>query len=204
MSKALRTLQSRVGVEADGAFGPMTARAIADYYKLSPFQAAHLLGQASHESAGFRHTRENLNYRVTSLMKTWPSRFPTIAKAEPYAHSPKKLAAKVYANRLGNRTPEEAMLYIGRGFLQLTGRDNYKAFAADMRLPEVLEDPALVETEYAFETAYWFFQKNGLLSAANKGISSNIIKRITKRVNGGYHGLTDRAEQTKKIYEWVS
>lgn len=205
MSDAMKTLQAKIGVAADGAFGPNTARAIAKHYELSPERAAHLMGQASHESGGFRRTKESLYYSSPErLMQVWPSRFPTLESAEPYAKNPTALAGKVYAGRMGNETEEQAAMFLGRGFLQLTGHDNYRAFAADMRLPEVMTDPSLVENEYAFETALWFFKKNGLFKIADEGVNDDTIKRITKRVNGGYHGLDDRREQTNKIFGWLS
>lgn len=203
MSAALKKLQEKVGSKPDGAFGPNTARAIAKHYKLSPERGAHLLGQASHESGGFKLTRENLNYSAETMLRVWPSRFKTLAEAEPYARNPKALADKVYSNRMGNGEGE-GHIYIGRGFLQLTGKDNYKAFASDMRLPEILQDPSLVETDYAFETALWFFEKNKLFGIADKGVNDDTIKAITKRVNGGYIGLDHRRKETRKIWGWLS
>ena len=205
MSEALKKLQAKCGVGADGAFGPNTARAISKHYDLSPKRASHLMGQVSHESGGWKRTKESLYYSSPErLMAVWPSRFPTLESAEPYAKNPTALAGKVYAGRMGNKTEEQAAMYIGRGFLQLTGHDNYRAFASDMRLPEVITDPALVEEEYAFETALWFFNKNGLFDIADEGVTEDTIKRITKRVNGGYHGLEDRITQTVKIYGWLA
>ena len=203
MSEAMKKLQERCGVTPDGAFGPNTARAIAKHYDLSPNRAAHLLGQASHESAGFTITKENLYYSTPERIQAiWPSRFETIADAEPYAKNPQALADKVYGGRGGNNG--EGYKWRGRGFIQLTFRDSYRSFASDMRVPEVMEDPSLVETEYAFESAYWFFDKNGLFRMADNGIGTDNIKAITKRVNGGYHGLDDRIAQTQKIYGWLS
>lgn len=204
MSDAMKKLQQKIGVTADGAFGPNTARAIAKHYELSSERGAHLMGQASHESAGFKRTKESLYYSTPErLMQVWPSRFPTLESAEPYAKNPTKLAGKVYAGRMGNETEEQAAMFLGRGFLQLTGHDNYRAFASDMRLPDVMTDPSLVENEYAFETALWFFEKNGLFKIADEGVNEDTIKRITRRVNGGYHGLDDRRDQTNKIYGWL-
>jgi putative chitinase len=105
---------------------------------------------------------------------------------------------------MGNETPEDAANFIGRGFLQLTGKDNYKSFAHDMRLPEVLTDPSLVEEDYAFETAMWFFDKNNLFNIAAGGVNDETIKLITKRVNGGYHGLDDRAKRTRQAFNWLT
>lgn len=203
MSDAMKKLQKKVGAKPDGAFGPNTARAIAKHYKLSPERGAHLLGQASHESGGFKLTRENLNYSAETMLRVWPSRFKTLAEAEPYARNPKALADKVYSNRMGNGEGE-GHIYIGRGFLQLTGKDNYKAFAADMRMPEIMQDPSLVETDYAFETALWFFEKNKLFAIADKGVNDGTIKQITKRVNGGYIGLDHRDKETRKVYGWLA
>ena len=203
MSDAMKALQAKVGVTADGSFGPNTARAIAKHYKLSPERGAHLLGQGSHESGGFKLTRENLNYSAETMLRVWPSRFKTLADAEPFARNPKALADKVYSNRMGNGEGE-GHIYIGRGFLQLTGKDNYKAFAADMRVPEIMQDPSLVETDYAFETALWFFEKNNLFAIADKGVNDDTIKQITKRVNGGYIGLDHRMKETKKIHGWLA
>jgi len=203
MSDAMKALQTKVGVTADGAFGPNTARAIAKHYGLSEKRAAHLLGQASHESGGFKLVRENLNYSAETMLRVWPSRFKTLADAEPFARNPKALADKVYSNRMGNGEGE-GHVFIGRGFLQLTGKDNYKSFAADMDAPEILKDPSLVETKYAFETAIWFFEKNGLFAIADKGVNDDTIKAITKRVNGGHIGLDHRTKETRKIWGWLN
>lgn len=202
MSDAMKKLQQKCGVVADGSFGPNTARAIAKHFKLSAERGAHLLGQASHESGGLKITRENLNYSAETMCKVWPSRFKSVAEAAPYARNPKALADKVYSGRMGNGEGE-GHIWIGRGFLQLTGKDNYRSFASDMRLPEVMENPSLVETDYAMETALWFFEKNGLFAIADKGVSDDIIKQITKRVNGGYIGLDHRKAETEKIYGWL-
>ena len=202
MSEAMKALQAKVGAKPDGAFGPNTARAIAKHYDLSPVRAAHLLGQASHESGGFTITRENLNYSPEGMCRVWPSRFKTVEEAKPYARNPKALADKVYSGRMGNGEGE-GHIYIGRGFLQLTGKDNYKAFASDMRVPEIMQDPSLVETDYAFETALWFFERNNLFDIADKGVNDDTIKAITKRVNGGYVGLDHRIKETRKIWDWL-
>jgi putative chitinase len=202
MSEAMKALQAKIGVTADGAFGPNTARAIAKHYKLSPERGAHLLGQASHESGGFKLVRENLNYSPEAMVRVWPSRFKTVEEAKPYARNPKALADKVYSNRMGNGEGE-GHIYIGRGFLQLTGKDSYKAFASDMRVPEIMQDTSLVETDYAFETALWFFERNNLFAIADKGVNDDTIKAITKRVNGGHIGLDHRMKETYTVWQWL-
>lgn len=212
MTLAMQKLQERIGAVTDGSFGPNTARAITKHFGLSAERSAHLLGQASHESGGFKRVCESLYYSSPDrLCKVWPHRFKTLEDARPYARNPRALAENVYldANRgekykLGNETPQDASMFIGRGFLQLTGKNNYRKFAADMGLPEVMTDPSLVETDYAFETAYWFFEKNKLFKIADEGVDKDTIEKITKRVNGGYHGLQDRMDQTHKIYNWIT
>ena len=204
MTLAMQKLQERIGASTDGSFGPNTARAITKHFGLSAERSAHLLGQASHESGGFTRVCESLYYSSPDrIRKVWPTRFKTVSDAEPYARNPKALADKVYSNRMGNGE-NEGSVFIGRGFLQLTGKDNYRSFAADMRLPEVMTDPSLIETDYAFETAYWFFEKNRLFKIADEGVDTDTIEKITKRVNGGYHGLQDRMDQTNKIYGWLT
>jgi len=205
MSDAMKALQTKCGVTADGAFGPNTARAIAKHYDLTPNRAAHLLGQAHHESGGFKRTRESLYYSTPErICAVWPTRFRTPADAKPYAKNPSKLAGKVYAGRMGNINEEEAARFIGRGFIQLTGHTNYRCFARDMGKPEVLTDPSLIETEYAFDSAFWFFQSNGLFEKADAGVSDKVIRIITRKINGGTHGLDDRIQQTKKVHGWLT
>lgn len=202
---ALQQLQKRCGVDPDNSFGPNTARAIADFYELSDVRAAHLLGQCHHESAGFKRVKESLYYSSAErIQQVWPSRFKTVEDAEPYARNPSKLAGKVYAGRMGNRDETEAALFLGRGFIQCTGRDNYRLFAKQMRRPEVMTDPELLETtELAFESALWFFHENNLFKIADEGVSDEVVLKLTKRINGGKHGLDDRIEQTNKIYRWL-
>jgi len=204
MSDALRHLQERCGCTPDGAFGRQTAKGIVGFYELSPERGAHLLGQVHHESGNFRYTRENLNYSVEAMMRVWPSRFPTEESAEPYARNPKALAEKVYSGRMGNvEGSGDASKYIGRGFLMLTGFDNHKAFASDMALPEILQDPSLLEKEYAIETALWFFSRNKLWEICDEGVNDDTIKTLTRKINGGYTGLSHRQKETKKIYQWL-
>jgi hypothetical protein len=116
---AMKTLQEKVGVDADGSFGPNTARAIAKHYDLSANHGAHLLGQAHHESGGFKKTTESLYYSTPErIQAVWPTRFETIADAEPYAKNSEKLADKVYGGRMGNNG--EGFKWRGRGYLMIT------------------------------------------------------------------------------------
>ena len=203
MSEAMKALQEKVGVGADGAFGPNTARAIAKHYDLDANQGAHLLGQAHHESGGFKKTTESLYYSTPErIQAVWPTRFETIADAEPYAKNSEALANKVYGGRMGN--DGEGFKWRGRGFLQITGRDNYRLFASEMRLPDIMEEPDLCADKYAFDTAYWYFKTNFLFKIASVGVDADTIRKITKRVNGGTHGLDDRTAQTTKVHAWLA
>ena len=203
--EALKILQAKCGVTADGAFGPNTARAIADYYKLSPKRGAHLLGQAAHESGNFMISEENLNYRASTMCRVWPSRFASEAEAAPYAMNPQKLANKVYNGRMGNAVgSNDGFTFAGKGFIQLTGKDNIRAFAEHIGRDSLVDDPSPIAKELAMDSAIFFFEKNGLFGVADEGVNDDVIKKITRRVNGGYHGLDDRIEKTKKIYGWLS
>ena len=203
---ALKMLQKTCGVTPDGAFGPNTARAIAEHYGLNANRGAHLLGQAAHESGNFMISEENLNYRAETMCRVWPSRFKSEAEAEPYARNPEKLANKVYSGRMGNGSEAsgDGWKYAGKGFIQLTGKDNTRAFAEHIGRDSLVDDPSPIADELAMDSAIFFFEKNGLFTMADKGVTDSIIKSITKRVNGGYHGLEDRMEKTKKIYRWLA
>jgi putative chitinase len=158
----------------------------AKYDISTPKRQACFIGQCMHESMGFKVTVENLNYSAASLMRIWPSRFPDMDTAEKYEHNPTKIASKVYLGRMGNTTPEEAGMYIGRGLIQLTGKDNYKA-VSDALGVDLLSNPQLVEQpRYAALTAGWFWNKKGLNTLVDD------IETMTKRINGGTIGLDDR------------
>ena len=207
MSDAMKSLQSKIGVSPDGSYGPNTARAIAKYYDLSPERGAHLLGQCAHESAGFTRTTEGLYYSTPErIQKVWPSWFPTVESAKPYAKSPAKLANNVYADRMGNgdEASGDGSRYAGRGFIQLTGKSNYRKFASAAAIPEIMTDQDLVANKHAMEAAIWFFEHNGLFKMADKGVSEAIIKKISKGVNGGYHGLADRVKKTFEARKWLA
>lgn len=204
MSDSLRKLQTRVGTEPDGGWGPKTARKVTQHFELSPKRAAHLLGQVVHESGTFQHVEENLNYSVDACLRVFGKYFKTEEDAKPYARNPQALANKVYGHRMGNQDVENGgWLYRGRGYLQVTGRDNVRSFASDMRLPEVMDNPDLIAEDYAMDSAIWFFRKNNLWTICDEGINDAAIKKVTRRVNGGYNGLDHRIKETKKIYQWL-
>jgi len=200
---SLKNLQAKIGISADGAFGPKTFKVAMQYFKMNPFRAAHFFGQTSHETGDFLTFVENLNYSVGGLKNTFKKYFPGDL-AEQYARQPEKIANRVYANRMGNggETSGDGWKYRGRGALQLTGRENYSAFSRYLSKPEILTNPDLVATEYAFESALFFFDKNKLWDICDKGVDKNSILLLTKRINGGTNGLADRESKTLKYYRY--
>jgi len=201
---SLKSLQEKVGVTADGAFGPGTLKAAMAYYKLTPVRASHFFAQTSHETGGFKAFSENLNYSAQGLQGIFGKYFPGFLE-ESYARQPEKIANRVYASRMGNgdEASGDGWKYRGRGALQLTGKSNYKAFAEYLKKPEILDTPDLVATTYAFESAMFFFDRNKLWSICDRGVNDAAILALTKRINGGTHGLEDRKAKTKKYYEYV-
>ena len=201
---SLKSLQAKIGVTADGAFGPGTMKKAMEFYKLSPIRAAHFFAQTAHETGGFKAFSENLNYSAQGLQGIFGKYFPGNLE-ESYARNPEKIANRVYASRMGNgaEASGDGFKFRGRGALQLTGKDNYKAFADYLKKPEIMTNPDLVATTYSFESAMFFFDKNKLWSICDQGVNDASILALTKRINGGTHGLADRSEKTKKYYEYV-
>jgi putative chitinase len=202
---SLINLQQKIGVTADGAFGPGTYKKAATFYKLSPNRAAHFFAQTAHESGGFKAFSENLNYGAKGLRGVFGKYFQTDAMARAYERQPKKIANRAYANRMGNgnEASGDGWKFRGRGALQLTGKDNYQAFTNYINRPEVMHDPDLVAGELCFESALWFFDRNKLWGICDKGINEAAILALTKRINGGTHGLDDRRMKTKKYATWL-
>ena len=201
---SLKSLQERAGVAADGAFGPGTIKAGMTLLKLTPVRAAHFFAQTSHETGGFKAFSENLNYSAQGLQGIFGKYFPGTLE-ESYARQPEKIANRVYADRMGNgnEASGDGWKFRGRGALQLTGKANYEAFAKYLGTNEVLENPDLVATKYSFDSAMFFFEKNKLWTICDKGINDAAILELTKRINGGTHGLEDRKLKTYKYYEYV-
>jgi putative chitinase len=202
---SLMNLQSKCGCHSDGAFGPGTLKSACAHFKLNKNRAAHFFAQTAHESGNFKAFSENLNYSAKGLRGIFGKYFPTDAMARAYERQPQKIANRVYANRMGNgpESSGDGWLFRGRGALQLTGRETYQAFANYIGRPDVMTNPDLVATELAFESALWFFDKNKLWSICDQGINDAAILQLTKRINGGTHGLDDRKMKTRKYAAWL-
>ena len=171
----------------------------------TPLRLAHFLAQCGHESGGFRATQENLNYSAKGLMGIFKKYFPTQALAEQYQRNPQKIASKVYGGRMGNgpESSGEGFKFRGRGFIQLTGKENYTAFGKSIN-EDILSNPDKVATHYPLLSAAWFFSKNGLHRMADEGSSDAVVTKITKRVNGGTIGLADRIKHFKEYYHLLA
>ena len=171
----------------------------------TPLRLAHFLAQCGHESGGFRATQENLNYSAQGLNGIFKKYFPTAAAAAAYARQPAKIASKVYANRMGNGSEAsgEGYKFRGRGYIQLTGKENYTAFGKSIN-EDIISNPDIVASKYALLSAAWFFTKNGLHKMADGGASDAVVTQVTKRVNGGTIGLADRIKHFKEYYKLLA
>jgi putative chitinase len=171
----------------------------------TPLRLAHFLAQCGHESGGFKLTKENLNYSAKGLNGIFKKYFPTLESALLYERKPEKIANKVYGGRMGNgdETTGDGSKYCGRGFIQLTGKDNYTAFGKSIN-EDIASNPEKVSSNYALLSAAWFFNKNGLHKMADGGASDAVVTSITKRVNGGIIGLVDRIKHFKEFYDLLS
>ena len=161
-----------------------------------PLRLSHFLSQCAHESGNFKFLRENLNYSADGLRKIFPKYFPTLEAANKYARQPEKIANKVYGSRMGNgdEASGDGFKFRGRGYIQLTGKDNYAAFDKFVD-DDIMADPDLVATKYPLTSAAFFFHKNKLWDICDKGHGDDIVLAVTKRVNGGTHGLADRQDK---------
>ena len=180
--------------------------AVAQKFQIdSALRLAHFLAQCGHESGGFRLTKENLNYSAKGLNGIFKKYFPTLESALPYERKPEKIANKVYGGRMGNgpESSGDGAKYCGRGYIQLTGKDNYTAFGKSIG-EDVCANPQVVAEKYALLSAAWFFNKNGLHKMADGGATDAVVTSITKRVNGGTIGLADRIKHFKEYYHLLA
>lgn len=148
-------------------------------------RTATFLSHAATETGGFMHLEENLRYSAARLTKVWPSRFPSIAAAAPYAMNPEKLANRVYGGRLGNVNQGDGWTYRGRGMFQTTGRENYRRAGFEASPDD------LAKAGPAFAAAIQFWRDRNIAELADR----DDIVASTKAINGGLNGLSER-----KIY----
>lgn len=169
----------------------------------TPYRLAHFLGQSGHESGNFKLVNENLNYSGDRLMAVFPKYFKGKDTAA-YNRNPQKIANLIYGNRMGNgdEASGEGYKFHGRGYIQLTGKDNYKLFTAAVG-EDCVANPDLVATKYPLASAAWFFSKN-CVKKCDAGMGDDVITAVTKCVNGGTIGLDDRKKHTLEFYKLLA
>ena len=166
---------------------------------------AHFLAQCGHESGGFRAVSENLNYSAKGLLGIFRKYFTNVNLAMQYERKPEKIANRVYASRMGNgaEASGDGYKFRGRGYIQLTGKDNYSLF--DATVPEsIIAQPDLVATKYPLASAAFFFKRNNLWAICDRGATPEVVTAVTKRVNGGTIGLADRQKHFKEYYNLLA
>ena len=203
----IQIYQQNNGLKPDGVIGKITLAKIKEDCKIATdIQLAHFMGQCHHETGGFRVSSENLNYDSAGLKRVFSKYFPTDILATQYARQPMKIANRVYASRMGNSNEAsgDGWRFRGRGAIQLTGKSNYQSFSDYIKDNEVMSNPDLVANKYFFESAEFFFNRNNLWAITNKGIDGTVIRQLTRRINGGFHGIEDRIRQTNLYYSILS
>lgn len=177
---------------------------VIDTFKINSInKITHFLAQCAHESGNFKFVEENLNYSADGLLKIFPKYFSKDTAAIA-ARKPEVIANIVYSNRMGNgdRASGDGWKFRGRGYIQLTGKVNYKAFGEYIKV-DLIANPDLVATKYPLTSAAWYFEVRKLWGIAEQGIDEETIKKITKLINGGTHGLADRISKTKTINSFL-
>jgi putative chitinase len=177
---------------------PATA---AEFGITSNLRLAHFLAQCALESTGFTATVENLNYSAGRIPQVFPKYFKNVNPAG-YAHNPQKLGSRVYANRMGNgdEASGDGFRFRGRGYIQLTGKNNYTSFSTFVG-EDCVANPDLVATKYPLASAAFYFNSNKIWAICDKGASDGVVTQVTKAVNGGTHGLPQRLQNFKKFMQ---
>lgn len=173
--------------------------AAAEFGITTNLRLAHFLAQCALESTGFTATVENLNYSAQRLLQVFPKYFKNV-DVNAYARNPQKIGNRVYANRMGNgdEASGDGFKYRGRGYIQLTGKDNYTSFTGFVG-EDCVANPDLVATKYPLASAAFFFNSNKIWAICDQGSSDATVTSVTKRVNGGTHGLAERIQNFKKF-----
>lgn len=206
----VQLLQSSLNIKPDGQIGRITFGALRMKWNLTGIQLAHFLGQCDVETGGFQVFTENLNYSSSGLLKVFSRYYKDELLAIKHQRKPSVIANHVYGGRMGNNQPNDGWHFRGRGALQLTGRDNYTAFSQWAKEPQILSNPDLVATKYAFESGLWYFERNWVWKHTTD-LSVEAITKISKAVNlgnanhpGTPHGLEERIKRTLHYRQFIS
>lgn len=192
-------LKSITGIADDAKLTQLFAgiTKTAEKYSINTnLRMCHFLAQILHESGNFVAVKENLNYSAEGLTKTFPKYFPTNESAIAYAKKPEKIANKVYSNRMGNgdETSGDGFKFCGKGYIQITGKENYTALAKDTGIDCVNHPELLLLPENAIISAGWYWNSRKLNAFAD----ADDIVTITKKINGGTIGIDDRKAKLLK------
>ena len=173
--------------QSAGVLVPVLNTAMSRYQIVGAKRIAAFIAQVGHESGHLTRLVENLNYSTDALRKTWPSRFD-VDLASAVARKPEQIANIAYGNRMGNTAPGDGWKYRGRGLIQITGKNNYRACGEALGLDLVTQPELLEKPQHACMSAAWFWATNGLNALADAGK----LDAITQRINGGQTGAADR------------
>lgn len=200
MSKEIAEFQKLHGLTPDGDLGPKTFTYMKKLWGLTTEELCHFLGQCQTETGDFNIDEENLNYSAEGLLKVFKKYF-TPELAAKYAKKPQAIANRVYANRNGNGDEKsgDGWKFRGRGAIQTTFKNNYKAFS-DYIKEDCVSNPELLEDKYFFESALFFFRNNNIFSLC-KQVTQEAVKKVSLKVNGGINGLQHRIIDTIELYQ---
>jgi putative chitinase len=175
-------------------------KAAIDFNISNVLRLSHFLSQCGHESGSFKLVEENLNYSAERLKEKFGKYFPGDLQLS-YAKIPVKIASRVYGSRMGNgdEASQEGYKFRGRGYIQLTGKDNYTSFARFIG-EDTVANPDLVATKYPLASAAFFFNSKRLWTICDKGSTEAVIKELTLAVNAGLNGLPDRIKHFNEYY----
>jgi putative chitinase len=178
--------------------------AAAEFNITSNLRLAHVLAQCALESMNFTAVVENLNYSAQRLLQVFPKYFKNV-DVNAYARNPQKIGSRVYANRMGNgdEASGDGYKFRGRGYIQLTGKNNYTSFSQFVG-EDCIANPDQVATKYPLASAAFFFNSNNIWAICDQGSSDATVTSVTKRVNGGTHGLAERIQNFKKFFNALS
>lgn len=164
-------------------------------------RVAHFMAQALHETGGFTILTESLSYSSPErLMAVWPSRFKTRADGLPFVKNPRALANKVYGGRMGNIGPDDGWKYIGRGIIQMTGKESYTRIGNELGVDLVGNPDLALDPRYLLAIAANEWKRSGCNAHADR----NDLKAVTKAINGGYIGIAERQAwflKTKEVWK---
>jgi putative chitinase len=193
-------LAGLAGKVPDAVIAQIPATA-AEFGITSNLRLAHFLAQCGVESVGFTATVENLNYSAPRLLQVFPKYFRNV-DVNAYARNPQKIGSRVYANRMGNgdEASGDGYKFRGRGYIQLTGKNNYTSFSTFVG-EDCVANPDLVATKYPLASAAFFFNSNNIWAICDRGANDATVTSVTKAVNGGTNALPERLQNFKKFIQ---